>query len=108
MMTPTSSPTTTDTAMPCQLSSPSSHRMRNVAAIISTELRFVPRDSAASRFFMEAPSLVRTAKMPAMDSKMPTAAISMGAMTALNCITVSPVSMKAEAPSAAVERMEPQ
>ena len=43
--------------------------------------------------FIPASSLVRTAKIPMMESKIPTAAISIGAMTALNCITVSSLSL---------------
>ena len=39
---------------------------------------------------------------------MPTAAINIGAITALNCITVSAEWIKAAAPNAAVARMEPQ
>ena len=108
MMMPTSSPTTTEQEIHCQLSMPSSHRMRKVAATMSTELRLVPRERAFSKSFIFASSLVRTANMPIRDSNIPTAAISMGAMTALNCITVSPLCRKAAAPRAAVARMEPQ
>ena len=43
-----------------------------------------------------------------MERIIPTAAISIGAMTALNCISVSPEWIKAAAPRAAVARMEPQ
>ena len=75
---------------------------------ISTELRFVPKPSALSSCFMSASSLVRTAKIPMMESTIPIAAISMGAITALNCISVLPVPMKAAAPKAAVARIEPQ
>ena len=75
---------------------------------MSTELRFVPKDRALSRSFMVAFSRVRTAKMPRTESRMPTAAMSIGAMTALYCISVSPEWIKAAAPSAAVARMEPQ
>ena len=82
--------------------------MRNVAPTMSTELRFVPNDRERSNPFMPASSLVRTAKMPMMDRMMPTAAINIGAMTALNCMSTSPVAMKAAAPSAEVARMEPQ
>ena len=108
MTMPTSRPTTTEHEIHIQLSSFSSQRMRNVAATMSTELRLVPKPSAPSRSFIVAFSLVRTEKMPMMESRMPTAAISIGAMTALYCIIVSPLCMKAAAPSAAVARMEPQ
>ena len=41
-----------------------------------------------------------------MDNIIPTAAISIGAITALNCVSVSPIN--AAAPNAAVARIEPQ
>ena len=107
-MIPTSSPTTTEHPMSAQLLIPRSQRMRNVAATISTELRLVPKERAASRFFIEASSLVRTEKIPTMERRIPTAAISIGAITALYCITTSPVSRYAAAPSAEVARIEPQ
>ena len=94
--------------MSAQLLRPSSHRIKNVAPTMSTELRLVPSESAPSRFFMVAFSLVRTEKMPIIDSSMPTAAMSMGATTALYCITTSPCSRYAAAPRALVARMEPQ
>ena len=78
--------------------------MPNVQTAISAELVLTPVPSAPSRFFIVAPSFVRTRKMPMTDSMMPTAAISIGASTA--CICMSPA--KAAAPSAAVARIEPQ
>ena len=57
---------------------------------------------------MLASSLVRTENMPMMDKMIPTAAISIGAMTALYCMSTSLLLMKAAAPSAEVARMEPQ
>ena len=80
--------------------------MRNVATAVSPALRFVPVPSEWSRSFIVAPSFVFTARMPSSERKMPTVAISMGAMTALSCM--SPLMAKAVAPSAAVESMEPQ
>ena len=44
--------------------------------------------------------------MPNMDKKTPMAAISIGANTAFICI--SGLSIKAEAPKAAVDKMDPQ
>ena len=108
MMTPTASPIITDSERFTQLLISSSHRMTNVAATISAELKFVPTDSDFSNSFMPASSRVRTAKIPMMESKIPTAAISIGAITALNCISVSPVPIKAAAPSAAVASIDPQ
>ena len=108
MMIPTASPTTTAHAMYCQLVIFSNHKIPKVAATISRELRFVPRESACNSSFIFAPSRVRTVKIPMMESRIPTAAISIGAMTALNCISVFPEPIKAAAPSAAVARMEPQ
>ena len=58
---------------------------------INPALRLVPVDKALSNSLIPAFSLVRTAKIPMMDKMMPTAAISIGAMTALNCMAVSPV-----------------
>ena len=108
MTMPTSSPTTTEQDSHSQLSMPNAHNIKKVAATMSTELRLVPSDRAPSRSFIRAFSLVRTAKMPTRESRMPTAAISMGAMTALTCISVSSAWRKAAAPNAAVARMEPQ
>jgi Na+/H+-translocating membrane pyrophosphatase len=61
-----------------------------------------------SNSFIPAFSLVRTAKIPMIERTIPTAAISIGAITALNCITVSSEPIKAAAPKAAVARIEPQ
>ena len=46
--------------------------------------------------------------MPRIESRMPTAAISIGAITALICNASEPAEEKAAAPSAAVARIEPQ
>ena len=108
MTIPTTSPTTTAQEIQIQLSSCKSHRIKNVAATISTELRFVPKANEPSKSFMVAFSLVRTANIPIIERIMPTAAINIGAITALNCITVSAEWIKAAAPSAAVARIEPQ
>ena len=105
---PTTSPTTTEQDIHTQLSSFNSQRIRKVATTISTELRFVPKAREFSRSFIPAFSLVRTEKMPIIERIIPTAAISIGAMTALNCISVSPEWIKAAAPRDAVARMEPQ
>ena len=93
----------------------SDYRIRNVAPTISTELMLVPTASEPSRSLIEAFSLVFTVKMPMMESMMPTAAISMGAITALSCRATaasSPITeaapAAAAAPSAAVARIEPQ
>lgn len=83
-------------------------RIRNVPITMRTELRFVPVESALSNSFMPAFSFVRTANMPIMERIIPTAAINIGAITALNCISVLPVPMKAAAPSAAVASIDPQ
>ena len=66
-------------------------KIKKVATTISTELRFVPKANEASRSFIFAFSLVRTAKIPIIERRIPTAAISIGAITALNCMAVSPV-----------------
>ena len=80
--------------------------MANVATAISTALTLVPTERDVSRFFIVAPSLVFTIKMPIRDRKMPTAAIIIGAMTALSCM--SGLRAKAVAPRAAVLRILPQ
>ena len=105
---PTNRPTTTAHEIQIQLSNCKSHRIKKVAATISTELRFVPNASEPSKSFIVAFSLVRTEKMPIMESRIPTAAISIGAITALNCMTVSAECIKAAAPNAAVAKIEPQ
>ena len=73
---------------------------------MSTALTFVPSESERSKSFIEAPSLVLTKNMPISDKKIPTAAIIIGAITALSCI--SGFNAKAVAPKAAVDRMLPQ
>ena len=108
MTIPTKSPMTTANEMFSQLSICNTQRIRKVATTIKAELRFVPTDRELSRSFMPASSLVRTENMPKMESRMPTAAISIGAMTALNCMSTSPPAMNAAAPNAEVARMEPQ
>ena len=108
MITPTISPTTTEQPIMCQFSSPSAHRIRNVATTIRAELRFVPTPIALMSCFMLASSRVRTQNIPIIDRIIPTAAISMGAITALNCISTSPPCMNAAAPSEAVASIEPQ
>ncbi len=89
--------------------------MAKEAITIRSELRLVPTASELRRFLIEAFSLVFTAKMPIMDSTMPTAAISMGARTALTCRAMAPsvpsvvtAPAPAAAPRAAVARIEPQ
>ena len=86
---PTSRPTTTAQEIQTQFCNCKSHRIKKVATTISTELRFVPNASEPSRSFIFAFSLVRTAKIPIIERIIPTAAINIGAITALNCIAVS-------------------
>lgn len=80
--------------------------MANDAAAMSIAEVFVPRLSERSRSVMVAFSLVFTMKMPAIDRKMPMAAMAIGAITARNCIPG--FIAKAVAPSAAVLSMLPQ
>ena len=56
--------------------------MPKVASAISAELKLTPTPSERSSSRIEAPSFVRTRKMPTIESRMPTAAISIGASTA--------------------------
>ena len=83
-------------------------RIRKVNITIKIELKLVPNDSDLSRSFILASSLVRTEKIPRIESRIPTAAISIGAITALNCIFISLVVMNAAAPRADVASIEPQ
>ena len=108
MMIPTIKPTITEQEIHSQLSNFSNHRIKKVATTIKIELRLVPKASEFSKSFIFAFSLVRTEKIPIMESNIPTAAISIGTITALNCISVSPEWIKAAAPRAAVARIEPQ
>ena len=80
--------------------------MTNVAIAISTALTFVPNERERKRSFIVAPSLVLTKKIPINDKKIPTAAIIIGATTALTCIVG--FMANAVAPRAAVERILPQ
>ena len=69
-------------------------------------LRLIPKFSEPRSWRIVAFSFVRTVKIPRMESRIPTAAMIMGAMIALNCIV--PSAAKADAPSAAVASIEPQ
>ena len=82
--------------------------MPNVAPAISSELKLTPTPSERSSSRIEAPSRVRTRKMPMIESTIPTAAISIGASTALSCIAMPSAVANAAAPSAAVASTEPQ
>ena len=82
--------------------------MPKVASAISAELKLTPTPSERSSSRIEAPSFVRTRKIPTIESRMPTAAISIGASTALSCNVSLPAEAKAAAPSAAVASTEPQ
>ena len=75
---------------------------------INTELRLVPMASAFSSSRIVAFSFVRTAKIPMIDNMIPTAAINIGATTALYCISTSPDATNAAAPNAEVAKIEPQ
>ena len=79
-----------------------------MARAISSELKLTPTPSERSSSRIVAPSFVRTRKMPMIESRMPTAAISIGASTALSCRASLPAEAKAAAPSAAVASTEPQ
>ena len=61
--------------------------MAKVATAIRAALTLVPKDSDFKRSRMVAPSFVRTRKMPMSERKTPTAAMSIGAMTALSCVS---------------------
>ena len=82
--------------------------MPNVATAISSELKLTPTPNDRSSSRIVAPSFVRTRKMPMIESRMPTAAISIGAITAFICSSSEPTEEKAAAPSAAVANTEPQ
>ena len=82
--------------------------MPKVASAMSSELKLTPTPSERSSWRIVAPSFVRTRKMPTIERRMPTAAISIGASTALSCIASLPDEAKAAAPRAAVARIEPQ
>ena len=75
---------------------------------INTELKFVPMAKAFNSCLIVAFSFVRTAKIPIIDKMIPTAAISIGATTALYCNSTLPEETNAAAPNAAVARIEPQ
>ena len=75
--------------------------------LLGTAAVLVPRPSERSRSFICAPSFVRTRNMPSRLRKMPMAAMSMGAMTALRCMSPA-ADANAVAPRAAVLRIEPQ
>jgi len=103
MMMPASRPQTIAHQTPVPNSS--TRMMKKEAITIRTELKLTPRPRALSSCFWEAPSLVRTTKIPTIESSVPTAAITIGATTALSCRAGLP--RKAAAPRAAVARIEP-
>ena len=106
MMTPAANPVTTEKLTPNQLVMPKKYKMRKVAMAISTAATLVPRLKDFSKSFIVASSLVRTKKIPIRLKKIPTAAIIIGATTALSCM--SPLATKAVAPNAAVDKILPQ
>ena len=105
-MTPAASPLNTENETPIQFSICIKYRIANVATAMRAAATFVPRLSECSSSFMVAPSFVRTRNMPISDRNMPTAAMTIGAITALSCISESRAN--AVAPMAAVLRMLPQ
>ena len=113
-MTPASKPTTTESEVCHHMlaRSPVSlpkrkYMMPKVATAISTAAALVPRLNAPRSSFMPAFSLVFTRKIPMMESNTPTAAISIGASTALNCKPSTAAVANAEAPKAIVAKIEP-
>ena len=108
MTIPTSNPTTTEPLISAQFSIFNAHKMANVANTMRIELRFVPNASDFNKSFILASSRVRTENIPIIESNIPTAAISIGAITAFICISVSPAPIKAAAPKAEVANIEPQ
>jgi len=89
MIIPTINPTTTANEIFTQFCKFSIQRIRKVATTIKAELKFVPTASEPNNSFMPAFSFVLTEKIPIMERRMPTAAINIGAITALNCMVVS-------------------
>ena len=81
--------------------------MAKEATPLRAAARLVPKLILLRSWLMDAPSLVRTVKMETTDRTTPTAAMSIGARMAFICIS-GPARKKAEAPSAIVERMDPQ
>ncbi len=102
MTMPEIRPMTMDHQMP--MGSPSHLTMPKERSMMKMELLLTPRLRAESSSFWFAPSLVRTRKIPRIERRVPTAATSIGAITALNCRAVP---RYAEAPRAAVARIEP-
>ena len=87
---PTKRPTTTAQLIQNQFSIPKLYKMPKVAIAIRTELRFVPTAKDFSNWPMPASSFVRMAKIPMIERMIPTAAISIGAITALYCNSTLP------------------
>ncbi len=71
-----------------------------------TEITRFPMAAYDDQFDAATQALARFMKIPMIDSTIPTAAINIGASTALNCS--SGLNLKAAAPSAAVARIDPQ
>ena len=82
--------------------------MTKVATMMSIELKLIPVESDFRRSFNLASSRVRTVNIPMMERMIPTAAMSIGAITALNCMVLSPLPMNAAAPRAEVASIDPQ
>ena len=106
MIIPANNPAITEKDNPIQFSNPSKYKITNVKTAMKKALVFTPLFKAFISIFMSASSLVLTKKIPKIDKKTPIAAIIIGANTAFCCI--SGFAIKADAPRAAVERMDPQ
>ncbi len=106
MIIPARSPVITENDNPSQLLNSSKYKMRKVQAAIKNALTFTPLLSDLIRSFTVAFSFVFTRKIPIIERNTPIPAMIMGAKTALCCIAGS--NIKAEAPRAAVERIDPQ
>ena len=90
MTIPTINPITTAHDICHQFSICNNHIIANVATTIKAELKLVPNDNDFNKSFILAFSLVLTANMPIIDKNIPMAAINIGAITALYCISIFP------------------
>src|SRR5690554_4039761 len=103
---PASNPVITENESPIQLLKFSRYRIIKVEMAMKTALTLTPlfRESISCLRF--ASSFVLTIKIPSIERNTPTDAIIIGAKTAFCCI--SGFKTKADAPSAAVDKMDPQ
>ena len=103
---PVNKPTITEAQIPYEFSNSRYVNIKYEKNTISTELKLIDLDNEFNNSFCVALFFAFTTNIPAIERIIPIAATSIGAITALNCIVG--LLKNAEAPRAAVAKIEPQ